>query len=65
MRMSKKQISARIQAAYIAVAEGVGIPMLELPKIWKAGEDAIASGADDEALRAVIKAAVDKAVATL
>ena len=47
-----KKVDARINAAYKVVGNCVEINMMDIPKVFKAGRDAIEAGADDEALKA-------------
>lgn len=60
---SRKQAAGRqrVSAAFGRVANGVQVPIMSLSAIMRAGEAAIAAGADDAALDAAVKAAVDKA----
>lgn len=51
---SKKQTDLRIEKAYGQACNGVQIPMMKIPEIFKVGRAAIAAGADDEALKAKI-----------
>jgi hypothetical protein len=57
-KQQKKADGARITAAYGKVADGVSIPIMEIPRVYAAGETAIAQGADDAALEAAIGAFV-------
>lgn len=49
-----KKDDARINKAYTSTCNGVQIPMLQIPEIFKVGRKAIAEGADDAALTAKI-----------
>ncbi len=50
----KKLDEKRVEKAYYKVAQGVQIDMMNIPKIFKVGEKAIAEGADDAALEKAI-----------
>lgn len=49
-RVSKKAIEARIQSIYNSRLSGVQIPILLLPRIYKAAEIAIAANYNDDAI---------------
>lgn len=51
---AEKAIDKRISDAFNAVGKGVEIPLMDIPKIHAKGKEAIAQGANDEALRQVI-----------
>jgi hypothetical protein len=51
-KAAKKQIEARIQRAIV----GFQIPMMSIPKLYKALESAVAAGQADEELKAVVAA---------
>jgi len=53
-----KKVDARITKAYTSSCNGVEIPMMKIPEIFKVGRAAVAEGADDEALKAKIVAFV-------
>jgi hypothetical protein len=53
-----KKVDARINKAYTSSCQNVQIPMLQIPEVFKVGRQAIAEGADDEALKAKIVAFV-------
>lgn len=53
-KAQQKKVDARITKAYTSSCNGIEIPMLEIPRIFKVGRDAVAAGADDEALKAKI-----------
>lgn len=53
-KIQQKKDDARINRAYLSSCNGVQIPMLQIPEIFKVGRAAIAAGADDEALKAKI-----------
>lgn len=54
MKRTDKKISARIERAYSRTCSGVQIPIMKIGEVFAAGERAIAAGADDAALEAVI-----------
>lgn len=60
---SKRQQEAidlqRVRHSYLRVASNVQVPISALTAIKEAGHAAIAAGADDAALDAAVKAAVD------
>ncbi len=56
----KKIDDARVTRAYGRVAHGVQVPIMSTVAIMKAGQDAIAAGADDATLDAAVLAAVKK-----
>lgn len=53
-KAEQKKIEMRIEKAYGQSCNGVQIPMMKIPEIFKVGRAAIAAGADDEALKAKI-----------
>lgn len=53
-----KAIDRRVEAAYYATCSGVQIDVMDISKVFAAGRQAIANGADDEALRSAIVAFV-------
>lgn len=59
-KQQKKIDDARVTRAYGRVAHGVQVPIMSTVAIMRAGQEAIAAGADDAALDAAVKAAVDK-----
>jgi len=54
--MKKKEVEKKIEAAYKRHGNGVQIPMLVIPRIYKAGQDAAALGLD---IDAAVKAAIE------
>lgn len=52
-------IDARIDRAYSATCNGIGINMMDISKVFRHGRDVIATGADDEKLRTSIRAFVE------
>jgi hypothetical protein len=54
MTKAQKKIDARITKAYASSCNGVEIPMMKIPEIFKVGRAAVEAGADDEALKAKI-----------
>jgi hypothetical protein len=57
--MKKKDIDRRITKAFNARCSGIPIPMMSIPGIFRVGREAIAAGADDEALGDAIAKAVE------
>ena len=60
-RQTKQQKAEdkRIEAAYRETCSGIGILMMDIPKVFAEGRKAIAEGADDAALRERIRAFVE------
>ena len=58
MKLTKKKLSTLIEKTYYKAAEGKTINILNIPKIFKAGEEAYAKESTEEA---VIKAVQDAA----
>jgi len=54
-----KQIDKRIEAAYYATCSGVQINIMDIGKVFAEGRRALAEGADEDGLRARIKAFVE------
>jgi hypothetical protein len=61
MRQSKaeKLADKRIERAYYKTCSGVQIDVMDIGKVFRAGQAAIASGADDSALESAVKAFVE------
>ena len=61
MRQSKaeKLADKRIERAYYKTCSGVQIDVMDIGKVYRAGQAAIASGADDSALESAVKAFVE------
>lgn len=60
--MTKKQKKAndkRVEQAYYATCSGIQISVLDIPRVFKAGHNAIKDGVDDATLREVIRKFVD------
>jgi len=56
-RVTKKQqkaIDERVEQAYYATCHGVQIGIMDIGKVFDAGREALAGGADEEALRKAI-----------
>lgn len=49
-----KAVRNRIERAYYAACDGVQVNVMDIPKIFAVGEQAIAEGADDAALQTAI-----------
>jgi hypothetical protein len=60
-RMSKadKLVNLRIDNAYHATCCGIQINMMDIPKVFAVGRQAIAEGVDDTALQSRIRAYVE------
>lgn len=50
-KAQQKKNDARINKAYLTSCENVQVPILDIPKIFAVGHQAIAEGADDETLK--------------
>jgi len=59
VKLSKKKIEDRIQAAYQASCSDIAVPIMELPKIWNIGRATVLGGDDDATLQGKMRAAVD------
>jgi hypothetical protein len=57
--MTRKQIEKRIERAYYERCSGVQISIMDIGRVFKAGHDAVAAGADDQALGDAIAAFVE------
>jgi len=55
----QKLINKRVETAYYQSCSGIQIPMMSIPKVFEAGRVAVAEGADDETLKAKIRAFVE------
>lgn len=58
--MATKKQDRRIEQAYYKVANGIQINMMDIPKVFAVGRQALAEGADDEALEQAISSFVQK-----
>lgn len=58
-KQQEKQNRSRIEAAYYKGCNRVEISVLDMGKVFTAGNAAIAAGADDDALQKVIVAFVE------
>jgi hypothetical protein len=58
-KQQKKINENRIQAAYQAGCSGIQVNLMDIGKIFKVGETAIAEGADDAVLQQRIRTFVD------
>jgi hypothetical protein len=56
---TERETDARINRAFKATCCNIQIPIMDLPKVWKAGEALITAGADDAALAAGLRKYVD------
>lgn len=54
-----KKIDKRIEAAYYAVANGIQIDIMDIPKVFAVGRAFVADGVDDDTLKTMIAAYVD------
>jgi len=53
-KIAAKKIDKRIEAAFYANFRGVHVSVLDIPKIFRVGREALALGADEAALLAAI-----------
>lgn len=51
---TKKAAEKQVEQAYYSMCSGVVINIMDIPKVFKVGLDALANGADDVELQAVI-----------
>jgi hypothetical protein len=49
-KQQKKQNDARISRIYAQRCHGIQVPIMEVSRIYKAGETALLSGGDDKAI---------------
>jgi hypothetical protein len=59
-KQTKKQIGIRIEKAYYASCKGVQIKIMDIPKVWKIGEQIVLTGGDDLMLQAGLRKFVDQ-----
>jgi hypothetical protein len=59
-KLSKKALERELERLYGKHGYGVQVPILDLGKIFKAGEQAYAGGGGIEAAEAALKAAIQK-----
>lgn len=59
MRRSKSNDEKRIERAYLSRCSGIAINVMDIPKVFKVGKDALDGGADDAALGDAIAAFVE------
>lgn len=58
MTLTKKQQKIndkRVERAFYATCSGIPINILDIPRVFKAGNNAIKDGVDDETLRKVVR----------
>lgn len=58
-KKAAKAADKRVEAAYYATCNGVQINMMDIPKVFKIGRQAVAAGCDDESLKLTIIAYVE------
>jgi sortase (surface protein transpeptidase) len=51
-KIAKNKVAKRIEAAFYATCQGVQIPIMMIPKIFREGEALIRAGASEEELKA-------------
>ena len=59
-KLSKKALEREIERIYGKHGHGVQVPIMDLGKIFKAGEDAYASSGDLDAVDTAVKDAIQK-----
>lgn len=59
MAKGKKQARARVERAYYAGCEGIAIDIMDIGKVFRVGEAAVAQGVDDATLQTTIRAFVE------
>lgn len=58
-KLSNKAIDRRIELAYYASCSGIQINIMDISKVFAVGRKAHDEGADDEQLKAIIRAFVE------
>lgn len=53
-KRQEKKLDRQVEQAYYATCSGVQINIMDIGKVFKAGRQALADGADEEQLRAAI-----------
>ena len=58
-KLTTKAARKMVEAAYYAGCNGIQIPMMTIPRVFRAGEEAVARGERGEQLTATIRAFVE------
>jgi hypothetical protein len=58
-KLTKKQIDKKVEQAYYASCSGIQISIMDIGKVFAAGRASFEAGADDETLKADIRAFVE------